>query len=395
MRKYLIIGSGISGCTTAEELARQGNEVALIESSNVIGGAVLGYTCKATDECSRCGVCVAYTQLQASLKNKRISAVVGASIQSVSNNGKIHTLITRKNPSISYHTCIFCDQCVHACPEQCISRVQRAEFAQYAVDFDKCRLHKGQQCSVCSDSCPANAISSQSATTEMAVQGDAALVATGHHPYDASKKVRLGYRRIENVLTGVEAEEILGRQTYLRKPSDSIAFIQCVGSRDPHIGRNYCSSICCGYALRLSRIIKYRNADTPVTIYYIDIQNFDKTFTLFRKAVEDSGVRFVQGVPFAVEQATDGKLKLYIDSMDDENSIVEHDVVVLSVGMGPTADSGKMASLFGLKRDEFGFFSSSLPNVFVSGTCKEPLSIPDSMASARATALEMERLGSA
>lgn len=390
MSKYVIIGSGISGCTAAEELARQGNSVELIESSNTIGGSILGYTCKATDECSRCGVCVAHTQLNTSLKHDRITTSVGASIQSVSNNSKnIDTVITRKNPSISYHECIFCDKCVYACPEQCISKIQRGEFVQYVIDYDRCLIHKGKQCAVCSDACPPDAIFSQTETTEITISSDAALVATGHEPYDASKKMRLGYGRVENVITGVEAEEILSRQTYLGDPTDNIAFIQCVGSRDPQIGRNYCSSVCCAYALRLAHIMKYRHAATPVTIYYIDIQNFDKTFTLFRKSVEDSGVRFVRGVPFLIERSSTGRLKLHIENMDGEESIVEHDMVVLSVGMGPTTDSEKIASLFGLKKDEFGFFSSSLANVFVSGTCKEPLSITDSMASARAVALEM------
>jgi heterodisulfide reductase subunit A-like polyferredoxin len=60
--------------------------------------------------------------------------------------------------------------------------------------------------------------------------------------------------------------------------------------------------------------------------------------------------------------------------------------------MGPTAEAKTVASLFGLKRDAFGFFSSPLPNVFVSGTCQEPLSIPDSMATARAIALAMGKM---
>jgi heterodisulfide reductase subunit A-like polyferredoxin len=75
--------------------------------------------------------------------------------------------------------------------------------------------------------------------------------------------------------------------------------------------------------------------------------------------------------------------------MNGEDTIVEHDVVVLSVGMGSAIESEKVAELFSLTRDDFGFFSSSSPQVFVSGTCKEPLSIPDSMAAARAIAVDM------
>ena len=393
MSKYLIIGAGISGCTAAEELAKQGNDVELIELHSTVGGAVLGYACKATDECSRCGVCVAHTRLHDSLKVRRIKTFTGASVSSVSNNGEhIEAVIFQKHPSISYHECIFCDACVSVCPEHSITKIQRGELVQYSIDYTTCLLHQGKPCTICADACPTHAIFSQTETTERTCSADAVLIATGHEPYDASKKVRFGYDRIKNVMTGIEAEDILSRQTYLGSPSDNIAFIQCVGSRDPQIGRNYCSSVCCAYALRLAHIIKHRNINTSITIYYIDIQNFDKTFTLFRKSVEESGVRFVRGIPFSVEQSSTGRLKLHIENIDGEDTIVEHDIVVLSVGMGPGVDSERLASLFDLKRDEFGFLSSSLPNVFVSGTCKEPLSISDSMAFARATAIEMGKL---
>jgi heterodisulfide reductase subunit A len=272
-----------------------------------------------------------------------------------------------------------------------MTRIQRGELVQYAIDYAACRLHKGESCSICADACPTHAIFTQTATTEMSISSDKALIATGHDPYDATQKIRFGYGRLDNVITGAEAEEILSRQTYLRNPEDSIAFIQCVGSRDPRIGRNYCSSVCCAYAMRLARVIKYRNSDTPVTIYYIDFQNFDKTFTLFKNGVEESGVHFVRGIPFNIEQSSSSeKLKLRIENMNGEDTIVEHDMVVLSVGMGPAIESEKLAGLFSLNRDDFGFFSSSSPQVFVSGTCQEPLSIPDSMAAARAIAVEMQ-----
>lgn len=389
MSTYLIIGAGISGCTAADELAKQGHDVELIESSNRIGGAVLDYTCKATDECSRCGVCVAHTRIYDAIKHPSVHVSVGTSIQSVSHNGTLQIHLSRKNPSIAYHACVSCDRCIEACPEGAISKTQRAELTQYVVDFEKCRLPQGKSCSLCADACPEQAIFAQAAVTNTTVTGDAALIATGHEPYNAKKKIRLGYGRFENVMTGVEAEELLNRQPYLRNPSDNIAFIQCVGSRDPRIGRNYCSSVCCAYALRLARIIKHRHPETPVTIYYIDIQHFDKTFTLFRKSVEESGVQFVRGIPSQIEHTRSGRVRLHIESQDGDNSLVEHDLVVLSVGMGPAAESQRIASFFGLQQDEFGFFSSSLPDVFVSGTCTEPLSIPDSMAAARGSAFDM------
>ena len=66
-----------------------------------------------------------------------------------------------------------------------------------------------------------------------------------------------------------------------------------------------------------------------------------------------------------------------------------HDVVVLSVGLCPAAESGKVAELFGLQKDENGFLRSDRPNVRVAGTCREPQGIVDAIASARAAAWEM------
>jgi heterodisulfide reductase subunit A len=220
--------------------------------------------------------------------------------------------------------------------------------------------------------------------------GDGALIATGHEPFNAERKPRYGYERLRKVFTGTEAEQLLNHQSYLTAPDENVAFIQCVGSRDPQIGRNYCSAVCCSYALRIAGMLKYRNPDASITIYYIDIQNFDKNFTRFKQQLVDMGVSFVRGLPFKVEELAGGALKLLREVPDgDGESIVEHDAVVLSVGLGPADEADALAEQFGLARDAFGFFETETPNVFVSGTCKAPMSIPESIASAKATALEM------
>ena len=217
------------------------------------------------------------------------------------------------------------------------------------------------------------------------------LIASGHDAYDATEKIRLGYGRVRNVMTGLEVEEMLSRRMSLGDSLGSIAFIQCVGSRDPQGGRNYCSGVCCAYALRLARVLKHRDPQVEITVYYIDLQNFDKAFACLRQELDASGIRFVRGIPFSIEESSDGRLKLLTANTDGGDCVVEHDMVVLSVGLGPTAGSERLANLFGLERDEFGFYSSAAGSVFVSGTCEEPRSIPECTASARATAQEMER----
>jgi heterodisulfide reductase subunit A len=394
MSNFLIIGSGISGCTAGLELAQLGHSVTILESSPFVGGKVLTYCCKATDECSRCGVCIAHTQIHDALHHKNVDIIPGAVIESFSNDGKkVSAKVRASNPNVSYEKCTACDACIQACPVQCISKYNRGELVEYVIDYANCLLHKGEKCDKCVTACKAHAITAEAATGSMEIDAEGVLVATGHEPFDATKKPRYGYSRFDTVFTGKEVEDILSRQTYLTNPSEDVAFIQCVGSRDPQIDRNYCSSICCAYALRMARILKYRNNEAKVTVYYIDIQNFDKAFSTLRKSMIDSGITFVRGVPFNIERNGNGKLKLNIENSLGEKSTAEHDIVVLSVGLGPNDNSKPLAMLLGLKQDEFGFYQSDSDNIFVTGTCKEPQDINDSIASAKCVALDMGNSG--
>ncbi|MBN2443405.1 MAG: CoB--CoM heterodisulfide reductase iron-sulfur subunit A family protein [Spirochaetales bacterium] len=390
MTKTLIIGGGISGCTAAVELAQSNNSVTLVESKNRIGGNVLDYCCKATKDCSQCSVCIAFTQFNEFYSNKNINLITGASVTSVTQTGGVQTArIVRSHPVIDHKNCISCNACVSACPEKCITRDQKGNFTQYTIDFSRCRIHQGKECTLCADACPTKAVECGPENSEMEVRYDQVVIATGHEPFDPKKKPRYGYGQLKNVMTGKEAEELLASRRSLGDGAEDVAFVQCVGSRDPHIGRNYCSSICCAYALRLARVLKYNEPESNITIYYIDIQNFDKTFTHLHNELIASGIRFVRGLPFTIEETNNGKLKLFIEDWKNNKTVAFHDRVVLSVGLGPSSSASTLTEMFHLKQDEFGFLESDDKDVYVCGTCHEPMNISDSIAGARAVAYEI------
>jgi heterodisulfide reductase subunit A len=403
MKRYLVIGSGVTGGTAAGELARQGHRVFILESTGRIGGKVLSYCCKATDSCSRCGVCVAHARIADALRHPRISVMTGARIEKVENGGGT-TVVSGffSNPGIAHRICTDCKACMEVCPAGSISRYSRGGLTFIAIDFASCLLHNGKKCSACADACPAGAIRTASGPKRrFTVAADGVLIATGHETFNPIVKARLGYGRLPGVMTGMEAEQTLSRQDWLPAPVNggggdsagvparSVAFIQCVGSRDPRLKRNFCSSVCCAYALRMSRMLKARNPDMDITVYYIDIQNFDKVFTPFRAELDRMGIRFVRGIPSAVARTGGQRLSLLIEDPEGKRATAEHDVVVLSTGVAPAEGAAGMASLFGLELDEFGFLRSGLAGVRVAGTCGEPQGIIDSIASARAAALEL------
>ena len=398
MKPFLVVGAGVAGCSAALELAGQGHEVTVLEASAAVGGKVLDYCCKATDSCARCGVCVAHDTVAKACGNGRISILAGGRIQEVERSGSALSVRgVAANPRIRHSLCTDCGACSAACPTRAISRYSRAGLTTYRVDYSRCLLHAGKKCTACVEACGFGAIEAGGPEAEFSLSFDGVVIATGHSTFDPSCKPRLGYGRIPGVMTGLEAESILSGKAFLPAangtPASRIAFVQCVGSRDPSLCRNFCSAVCCAYALRMARVLKARQPGAEVTIYCIDIQNFDKAFTPFRSGIEAMGVSFVRGVPSLVNRTTGGMLELLIEDPRAEapgaGSKALHDAVVLSVGMSPADGAARISALFGLEQDEFGFFTSRLPGVLVAGTCSEPQSIVDSMASGRAAAAEL------
>jgi len=258
------------------------------------------------------------------------------------------------------------------------------------VEHDRCRLHNGRKCDACVSACKPGAISIDPENSEHTIESDGVVIATGHQVFDAAAKPRFGYERLPNVMDGETAESILAEQSFLVKPDEDVAFIQCVGSRDSEIGRNYCSAVCCAYATRMARVINSRSEAAHATVYYIDLQNFDKTFTCMRSCIEREGVDFVRSIPFTIDHLASGRLLVKMEDDSSAQSSVEHDAVVLSVGLGPARDAKTVAALFGLSSDEFGFLAPGADGTVVTaGTCTRAQGISESMINGRTAALQL------
>ncbi len=390
MGSFLVVGAGIAGCASALELAQYGHLVDLIERASVPGGKVLNYCCKATEECSRCGVCMAHTILTETIAHSGITLHTGAKIaKTLCSKG--HTVeITSRQPLVDHKICDGCGACVKACPEKGIRLYLRGGLRFCRVEHDRCRLHNGRKCDACVTACKSRAISIDLKNSEHTIESDGVVIATGHQVFDAAAKPRFGYERLPNVMDGETAEAILAEQSFLVKPDEDVAFVQCVGSRDSEIGRNYCSAVCCAYATRMARVINSRSEAARATVYYNDLQKFDKTFTCTRSCIEQEGVNFVRSIPFTIDRMASGRLLVKMENDSSGRSSAEHDAVVLSVGMGPDRDSETIGALFGLNSDEFGFLAPGDDDTVVTaGTCARAQGISESMINGRNAALQL------
>lgn len=412
IKSVLVIGGGIAGATVAQRLSESGSRVHLIDRQAAIGGRVAEMGCKATDVCLRCNVCVANELLRnvATSPDIQIHTLTQLISLEAGSKGRRFKATLRHEPTfIDASKCIGCQACVDKCPEKCISTPKLAlPPAVPVIDYSACRRNLGKKCSVCEQICPVDAIDMGQNVSEAKLDVDAIVVATGYEPYNPAENSSYGYGTTVNIITGTEAERRLATDARLTRPSDGrspkrIAFIQCVGSRSEEVhprpeDTDYCSTVCCAYALRIAQLAKYLDQDTEVTIFHMDIQNFGKGFDEFYHKCKD-GMTFVRSRPYEVKPGQDGSVRVKYapqtlpQEADSQVCEEDFDLVVLAVGIRPAPDAGQLAAKLLIPVDEQGFFgfktAAALPalqreGIFVAGACESPKDIQSCMRQAEA-----------
>lgn len=314
-------------------LDQRGLEVTLLESGPSLGGRAATYGCKATDRCLQCGVCLVHDLLDQ----------VAASGVAVRRGATLERLET--------------------VPGGFSAWVRLADGALVLV------------------------------------AAAAVIVATGLEPFDATRLPDLGYGRVPGVLTATDLEQQLKTAggLYLNgTQARRVAFMQCVGSRNLQLGADYCSEVCCQYALRMALGLRADYPETEVTMFYMDLQTHGRGFDqVYREAAEQ--VRLVAGVPTEVRALPGGGLRVqYEDVWRARVATAEFDALVLAHGIRPARAAAELGLLLGLNCDQHGFFATSSrrsgatnrPGIYVTGCAAGPGGIADSIARARACAAE-------
>jgi heterodisulfide reductase subunit A len=331
----VVIGGGIAGLAAARNLADRAVDVTLIEREPRLGGNARAVCCKAIDgACQLCGGCLLGDQISAVTQHPGIQLLLQTFVSDMRRRDDGYTLTAAPSdgPSVT-------------------------------------------------------------------LSANAVLLATGFDHIDALHKGPYGYGILPAVTTGKEMERRItaqGQGAYDNMGLRSIAFVQCVGSRDEHVGRGYCSQVCCRYAVRLARLLKSRQPDLQVTIFKMDIQYTGRDMLPAWRAAQAEGIRIVAGLPAVIRRDPDDPQRvafLVDDVLAGETRQEGFDLVVLSTGIMPRSDTAQMASQWDLGLDRFGFLSSQpdavstrLPGVFLAGACQAPRSIAESLAHAQQAA---------
>ncbi len=229
------------------------------------------------------------------------------------------------------------------------------------------------------------------------------ILAPGYDVYDAVRSEEYGLGRYANVVNALQFERILSASGptmgHVERPSDhrpprKIAFLQCVGSRDHN--HPYCSGVCCMYATKEAIIAREHDRAIEPTIFFIDMRAYGKGFdAYFERARHEHGVRFQRSMISRVAEDPETK-DLLISYVDDAGEVVEEafDLVVLSVGMTPSATSSSLARRIDVELDPYGFartgafapLQTSRPGIYACGVFQGPKDIPETVAQASGAA---------
>jgi heterodisulfide reductase subunit A len=345
MRRVVVIGGGTAGLCAARSLAERRVPSVIVERSGALGGRAQGFGCKGRDDCVRCDVCLSGDKLD------EVKAV---------------ELVERVNGSV-------------------VSRLTGAP-GDFTVTIRN----------VASD-------------RKRRLKAGAVIVAIGFEPFSAAKEPRLGHGTIPDVITAEEAEWQLNRSGAVAVPSTgqrpkSVAFIQCVGSRDARLGADYCSRVCCKYSIKMGQMLKCLDPDLTISYLFMDWRPYQTAEEAYAWSKANAGVEMLRSRPAEVVLGDSGRpavrFTLPGDAVVEER---EFDLVVLSVGIQPPTDVKETAQVLGIDIDDMGFLATGggpcltkRPGVLVAGCCSGPKDIAESAQDGIAAAsLALEILGGA
>ena len=423
-KRALVIGGGIAGIQTALDIADAGFEVDIVEATPSIGGrmAQLDKTFPTLD----CAACILTPKMVDASAHDNITLHTYSEIDKVEGFvGDFTVTVRKKARSVNMEKCTGCGVCCEKCPAKNVPsefdqglRGRPAIYTPFAqaipnvpvIDRAQCAKFKNGKCGICATVCEPGAIEFDQEDEFITQKYGAIVVATGYDPISLDKFGEFGYQDSKDVITSLELERLFNasgptngeliRLSDKRKPK-SVAFMQCVGSRDvtPR-GKTYCSKICCMYTAKHAMLIKDKYPEIEVNVFFIDVRAPGKAFDEFyRRTEEEYGVRYIKGQIGKVIDNGDHLQIQAVDIFDNKKMDMKTDLLVLAAAIEPVKSAPGIASMLSANIDTNDFMSeahiklrpveSPTAGVFFSGACQGPKDIPETVAQAGTAAAKV------
>ncbi|RPJ87626.1 MAG: CoB--CoM heterodisulfide reductase iron-sulfur subunit A family protein [Acidobacteria bacterium] len=427
----LVVGGGIGGMRAALDLADAGLKAYLVEQTACLGGRVaqLGFMfpqhdcvlCRGTSDhgygCTRPSISPAYIQHN---QHPNIEILTYTRVVDVQGQAGDFTVSMRQEPRfVDPLRCTSCGLCSQVCPIDLPDSYQLGMSTRKAVFKvaaraipDSYSVDKGpycEGCGKCVQACPTNAIDLNQQPRLLNVEVGAIILALGFDLYDATRLEEFGYGRYPNVMSAMQYERLASRsgptEGAIRRlsngqPPRSIAWLQCIGSRD--LQHSFCSSICCMYATKEAILAKQRlGEDIKCSIFLMDERAFNKEYSKYSaNARERHGVEYQRCRVSAIQEDPETK-DLILRFADISGHVKEErfEMVVLATGLQPPGTARHLSEVLDIELNPHGFcqtdkfapLQTTRPGVFVCGAFSSPKEIVETVIDASGAAAEVMR----
>jgi heterodisulfide reductase subunit A len=427
----LIVGGGIAGIHAALTMADAGKHVYLVEREPTIGGHMAQFD--KTFPTLDCAACILTPKMTAVKAHPNITLWTWSEVEKVDGFiGNFTVTVKRRARYVDEDLCVGCMECIEACiykqgkfPDEFNMGLSKRKpiyipFPQAVppvpvIDPGQClHLKKGTCKDTCVEICAdRKAINFEQEPEYKEIEVGAIILATGFTPFDATRVPYYGYGKYPNVYTALELERLVNASGptggEVRLPDgrvpERVAIVHCVGSRDEHYNR-WCSRVCCMYSMKLAHLVKEKT-HAEIFNFYIDMRAPGKSMEEFYNRISSEGIHLVRGrvadvYPESLEKKTNGQIGRVViqaeDTLIGRIRKIPVDMLILSTGLQPQADSEEIRRMFNISCSAGGFFLERHPKlapvntftdgIFLAGTCQGPKDIPDTVAQAGAAASE-------
>lgn len=340
--KILVVGGGLTGMTAAQEAAKTGYDVVLIEKEDTLGG-------------------------WAGKQYKQLPTK--APYDTLEDNG-IHQLINE------------------------VTADSRIEILTNAT-IQEISGQPG-----CFDTTIKNGGDSKTYRFGAIVQ------ATGAREYELEKVEKLGYGKFTNVISRNSLEEMANRGEIIRPSDGStpknVVFIQCAGSRDQD-NLPYCSAECCCNSLKQISYIREKMPETKAYVIYKDIRTPGHFEHFYKAAQEDPGVFLTKGDIKEIQSANGSDLLVAVENtLLGEDIEIQADLVVLASGVVTSAKDNEILNLTYRQGKDLPELKYDFPDshyicfpyetrrtgIYAAGVLRQPMDIVASGDDAKGAALK-------
>jgi heterodisulfide reductase subunit A len=366
-----------------------------------------------------CSICILGPKLVEVAAHPDIELLTYAELKSIAGEaGGFEVDLVLKPRYVNMSKCVGCGSCTTVCPVIVPSRWNlglkprkciRIIFAQAVPLRATIEREYCLDCQMCVKACEHQAINLLHKPATRRLRVGALVLATGARPFDPTIKSEYGYGRLEGVLTSLEYERLVcatgptqgSLVTPAGRPAQRVAFIQCVGSRDRRF-LPYCSGFCCTASIKQAMLALEHEPEAEVTIFYNDIRTSGRGFEELYQRARLSGVRFIKGLPGQIKAGVDGRPVIYYeDQKTGARQRYAVDLAVLAVGLQAPRESLPFVGA-APARDALGFYQgrhpvlqpleSTVPGVFLAGTCQGPRDIAETVCQGSAAAARVIRM---